>query len=74
MRGVQRVAGVTSCIDMALSMRCACTNTRRDPMRRGGTKAFPQGVFYAVHDDMRLGAFDWRGIATALSLREACAD
>ncbi|GAA5077106.1 phytase [Lysobacter panacisoli] len=29
---------------------------------------FPQGVFYAVDDDQAVAAFDWRDIATALSL------
>lgn len=33
---------------------------------------FPDGVLYAVHDDQGAVAFDWRGIATALSL-PACA-
>jgi 3-phytase len=37
------------------------------------TKAFPEGVFYAVHDDMAVAAFDWRAIAAALSLRGDCA-
>ncbi|HEY0502841.1 MAG TPA: phytase [Lysobacter sp.] len=29
---------------------------------------FPQGVFYAVDDDQAVAAFDWRDIASALSL------
>jgi 3-phytase len=29
---------------------------------------FPQGVLYAVHDDQGVVAFDWRDIASALSL------
>lgn len=29
---------------------------------------FPQGVFYALHDDQAVAAFDWRDIASALSL------
>lgn len=33
---------------------------------------FPQGVFYAVHDDMAVAAFDWADIAAALSLRRSC--
>ena len=37
------------------------------------TPRFPQGVFYAVHDDMGVGAFDWRDIAAALKL-PACAE
>jgi 3-phytase len=32
---------------------------------------FPQGAFYAVHDDQGVGAFDWRDIASALGL-ESC--
>lgn len=35
------------------------------------SERFPQGVFYAVHDDQGVGAFDWRDIAAALKL-EAC--
>lgn len=34
--------------------------------------AFPQGVFYAVHDDQAVAAFDWRDIARALHLPAAC--
>lgn len=37
-----------------------------------GDARFPQGVFYAVHDDQALAAFDWRDIAAALKLG-ACA-
>ena len=33
-----------------------------------GSARFPQGVFYAIHDDQALAAFDWRDIAAALSL------
>jgi 3-phytase len=33
-----------------------------------GDARFPHGVFYAIHDDKALAAFDWRDIATALSL------
>jgi 3-phytase len=32
------------------------------------TKVFPAGVFYAVHDDRSVTAFDWRRIAEALAL------
>jgi 3-phytase len=42
-------------------------------LHMGATKRFPQGVFYAVHDDQAVGAFDWRDIARGLSLREHCA-
>ncbi|KRD31417.1 hypothetical protein ASE35_15560 [Lysobacter sp. Root916] len=41
-------------------------------LQQTATKRFPAGVFYAVHDDMGVGAFDWRDIAKALSLRESC--
>ena len=41
-------------------------------LQQAGTARFPQGVFYAVHDDMAVGAFDWRDIATALRLRTSC--
>ncbi|NUO77047.1 MAG: phytase [Lysobacter sp.] len=42
-------------------------------LQQSASKRFPSGVFYAVHDDMGVGAFDWRDIAKALSLRERCA-
>lgn len=32
------------------------------------SERFPQGVLYAVHDDQGVAAFDWRDIASALSL------
>lgn len=41
-------------------------------LHQRGTARFPQGVFYAVHDDMAVAAFDWRDIAAALSLRQGC--
>jgi len=41
-------------------------------LQQAGTARFPQGVFYAVHDDMAVGAFDWRDVATALKLRVTC--
>ena len=37
-------------------------------LHQGATPRFPQGVLYAVHDDMGVGAFDWRDIAAALKL------
>lgn len=43
-------------------------------LHAGATKRFPNGVFYAVHDDMAVGAFDWRDIAASLSLRKSCSD
>lgn len=36
------------------------------------TAAFPNGVFFAVHDDQAVSAFDWRDIARALKLSESC--
>lgn len=42
-------------------------------LHQGATKRFPAGVFYAVHDDMAVGAFDWRDIARTLQLQETCA-
>ena len=41
-------------------------------LHQSATKRFPNGVFYAVHDDRAVGAFDWRDIARALKLRESC--
>ncbi|MCL1634266.1 phytase [Luteimonas sp. SX5] len=43
-------------------------------LHAGATKRFPNGVFYAVHDDMAVAAFDWRDIAAALSLRKTCGE
>lgn len=37
------------------------------------TSAFPNGVFFAVHDDQAVSAFDWRDIAKALGLPPTCA-
>lgn len=36
------------------------------------TARFPAGAFYAVHDDQGVAAFDWRDVASALNLTEAC--
>ena len=41
-------------------------------LHQAGSARFPKGVFYAVHDDMAVGAFDWRDVAKALSLRQDC--
>lgn len=41
-------------------------------LHQGATARFPAGVFYAVHDDQAVGAFDWRDIAAALKLRQDC--
>jgi 3-phytase len=37
------------------------------------TPRFPAGVFYAVHHDQGVVAFDWRDVASALGLRQGCA-
>nr|WP_223807106.1 phytase [Lysobacter psychrotolerans] len=42
-------------------------------LHQAATPAFPAGVFYAVHDDQAVAAFDWRDVARALNLRERCA-
>ena len=36
------------------------------------TARFPAGVFYAVHHDQGVVAFDWRDVADALNLRAGC--
>lgn len=41
-------------------------------LHQGATTRFPNGVFYAVHDDQGVAAFDWRDIARALNLRADC--
>lgn len=41
-------------------------------LHQSATTRFPNGVFYAVHDDQGVGAFDWRDIAKALNLRADC--
>lgn len=48
------------------------SNTDGIWLHQAGTARFPQGVFYAVHDDQGVGAFDWREIAAALKLRARC--
>ncbi|WP_082124557.1 phytase [Lysobacter capsici] len=41
-------------------------------LQQNGSVRFPDGVFYAVHDDQAVGAFDWRDVARALGLRSRC--
>jgi 3-phytase len=41
-------------------------------LHQAPTARFPSGVFYAVHDDMAVSAFDWRDIARALELPGTC--
>ena len=35
-----------------------------------GDARFPKGVFYALHDDQAVAAFDWRDIAKSLRLKD----
>ena len=35
-----------------------------------GDARFPGGVFYALHDDQAVAAFDWRDIARTLRLKD----
>ncbi|OHE85080.1 MAG: phytase [Lysobacterales bacterium RIFOXYD1_FULL_69_11] len=37
-------------------------------LNQAGTTRFPQGAFYAVHDDQGMVGFDWRDIARAMDL------
>ncbi len=37
---------------------------------QSGDARFPKGVFYALHDDQAVAAFDWRDIAKALRLKD----
>ena len=48
------------------------SNTDGIHLQAQGSASFPRGVFYAVHDDQAVSAFDWRDIAKALKLRESC--
>ncbi|MBD8524988.1 phytase [Pseudomarimonas arenosa] len=48
------------------------SNTDGVWLQQAATQTFPNGVFYAVHDDQGVGAFDWRHIAQTLKLRESC--
>ena len=50
----------------------ATGNTDGVWLHQAGTARFRDGVFYAVHDDMAVAAFDWRDIAGALDLRDRC--
>ena len=42
-------------------------------LHQQATTRFPHGVFYAVHDDMAVAAFDWGDIAKATAVRASCA-
>ena len=48
------------------------SNTDGVWLQQAATTRFPDGVFYAVHDDQAVGAFDWRDIAGKLGLRTNC--
>ena len=41
-------------------------------LQQAATARFPDGVFYAVHDDQAVGAFDWRDISAALKIPSRC--
>lgn len=41
-------------------------------LHQAPTKSFPNGVFYAVHDDQAVAAFDWNKIAEATGVRATC--
>jgi 3-phytase len=41
-------------------------------LHQSGTRAFPDGVLYAAHNDEGVAAFDWREIAKALDLSPRC--
>ncbi|MFN3842041.1 MAG: phytase [Rehaibacterium terrae] len=43
-------------------------------LHAAGSRRFPAGVFFAVHNDEAVAAFDWRDIAAALGLRVHCED
>ena len=47
-------------------------NTNGVWLHQASSANFPAGVFYAVHDDMAVAAFDWHEIARTLQLRERC--
>lgn len=48
------------------------SNTDGIHLRAKSSAAFPHGVFYAVHDDQAVSAFDWGEIAEALGLEKTC--
>lgn len=50
----------------------ATANTDGVWLHQAPTARFPAGVFYAVHDDMAVSAFDWRDVARALDLPATC--
>lgn len=50
----------------------AVANTDGIWLQQAGTRNFPDGAFYAVHDDQGVVGFDWRAIAAALDLPRRC--
>lgn len=48
-------------------------NTDGIALYAAGTREFPDGVMFAVHDDRGIAAFDWADIAAALDLPRQCA-
>lgn len=47
-------------------------NTDGVTLTRESSERFPEGAFYAVHDDQGVGAFDLREIASAVGLEAVC--
>jgi 3-phytase len=55
------------------SFRGAATrNTDGIALTQRAFADFPNGAFYAVHDDGNVAAFSWAAIADALNLRKDC--
>lgn len=52
----------------------AVANTDGIWLHQAGTRQFPAGALYAVHDDQGVVGFDWRDVAVALSLRTCSPD
>ncbi len=50
----------------------ATLNTDGIALTQRGFGSFPNGVFYAVHNDGNVAAFSWAAIADALKLRKDC--
>ena len=47
-------------------------NTDGASFEPGPVPGFPNGAFYAIHDDQALSAFDWGEIVSLLDLRQGC--
>lgn len=50
----------------------AVANTDGIWLNQSGSREFPDGVLYAVHDDQGMVAFDWRDIASTLDVTLRC--